>query len=152
MPHSLQSCLFTWSRAGWLMEGRHVMLFNCKFVAEPIEQEVKVSYDWTTEINSYKCNGNRKMKIKQTILFSDINCLIMPIFNAGTQFWVSRKNNNWYKIPESSVTISHCCLDFSNKNLWKSTLMLKTCPSEDVISRTKMKLRLSKLNQVMAWM
>lgn len=115
MPSSLHYCLFPWIRAVWLIEGRHVMLFNCKFVAEPIEQEVKVSYDWTTEINSYKCNGNTKMKIKQTIIFSDTNCIIIPIFNAGTQFWVSSQKNNWYKIPESSVTISHYCQYFSTR-------------------------------------
>lgn len=44
------------------------MLFNCKFVAQPIEHKVKVSYDWTIEINSYKYNGNVKIKIKQAII------------------------------------------------------------------------------------
>lgn len=47
---------------------RHIMLFNYEFVAEPIEHEVKVSYDWTTEINSYKYNGNVKVKIRQAII------------------------------------------------------------------------------------
>lgn len=40
------------------------MLFNYKFVIEFIEYEVKVSYDWIIEINSYKYNGNMKIKIK----------------------------------------------------------------------------------------
>ena len=84
------------------------MLFNQKFVTEPIEHEVKVSYDWTTEINSYKYNGNVKIKIKQAIICSDINCIIIPIFNAVTQFCVSSQKNNWYKISESAGTASYC--------------------------------------------
>lgn len=47
---------------------RHIMLLNYEFVAEPVEHEVKVSYDWTTEINSYKYDGNVKVKISQAII------------------------------------------------------------------------------------
>lgn len=45
------------------------MLFNSKFVAEPIEHEVKISYDWTTEINSYKYNVNVENQNKASYYF-----------------------------------------------------------------------------------
>lgn len=40
------------------------MSFNYKFVVETIEHEVKISYEYTIEINSYKYNGNVKNQNK----------------------------------------------------------------------------------------
>lgn len=44
------------------------MWLNYKFIVGTIEYEVKISYEYTIEINSYKYHGNVKIKIKQAII------------------------------------------------------------------------------------
>ena len=68
---------------------------------------------------------NLVLSVAQDALQWALRCLLNHLLDVvilGRFLQAARQ----YKISDSSVTFSHCCQYVSNKNLWKSTLLLKT--------------------------